>query len=105
MANAPQAIDYYAGERTLHIRWSADHVSRYPTKHLRVNCGCAVCVDERTGERMLDPATIPADIDIAGMSAVGNYAVKISWSDGHDTGLYSWSHLLKLCPCPACSGG
>lgn len=33
---------------------------------------------------------------------VGTYALKISWSDGHDTGLYSYDHLREICPCPEC---
>jgi DUF971 family protein len=32
---------------------------------------------------------------------VGNYAIRIHWSDGHSTGLYSWEHLRNICPCPA----
>jgi DUF971 family protein len=36
------------------------------------------------------------------MQLVGNYAVRIHWSDGHSTGLYTWDHLLGLCPCPRC---
>jgi DUF971 family protein len=36
------------------------------------------------------------------MQLVGNYAVRIHWSDGHSTGLYTWEHLLTLCPCPRC---
>jgi DUF971 family protein len=34
--------------------------------------------------------------------AVGNYAVRIHWSDGHNSGIYSWEHLRKICPCAEC---
>lgn len=103
MTEPPCSIDYYAAERVLRIAWSRGHVGDYPTRHVRANCGCAHCVDERTGVRVLDVDSIPEDIDIESMEAVGNYAIKIRWSDGHDTGIYSWSHLLKICPCPQCS--
>jgi len=34
---------------------------------------------------------------------VGSYAIRIRWSDGHGTGIYSYDHLRSICPCPACS--
>ncbi len=102
MTSPPTAIDYYATEHRLEIAWSPRHVGQYPTKLIRASCGCANCVDERTGVRILDPDSVPEHIDIERMEPVGNYAIKIVWSDGHDTGIYSWSHLLKICPCPEC---
>jgi DUF971 family protein len=33
---------------------------------------------------------------------VGHYAIRILWSDGHSTGIYSFEHFRKICPCPAC---
>ncbi len=33
---------------------------------------------------------------------VGSYALRIEWSDGHNTGLYSYDHLRHICPCPVC---
>jgi len=58
---------------------------------------CAHCVDEITGERIVDVEGIDPDISIREMQLVGNYALKIRWSDGHDTGLYTWAHLKCLC--------
>ena len=34
---------------------------------------------------------------------VGNYAIQISFSDGHSTGIYSYDHLRKICPCAECA--
>jgi len=86
----------------LRITWNPEHTGDYTFHHLRSNCNCAACVDENSGVRILDPRTIPADIAITDMQLVGNYAVRIHWSDGHSTGLYTWEHLLALCPCPKC---
>jgi DUF971 family protein len=36
-------------------------------------------------------------------NAVGNYAIQITFSDGHATGIYSYDHLRTLCPCPNCA--
>lgn len=55
-----------------------------------------MCIDEFTGERILDPVTIPPDIAPVELSFTGNYALKIRWSDGHDTGLYTWNLLESL---------
>lgn len=98
MTGPPRGIDYFAKERVLQITWGPGNVGRYPTKYLRCECACAGCVDERTGIRTLDPATVAEDIDIVEMEMVGNYAIRIRWSDGHDTGLYTWEHLAKICP-------
>jgi DUF971 family protein len=36
------------------------------------------------------------------VEAVGGYAIRMSWSDGHNTGIYSFDHLRRICPCEAC---
>jgi DUF971 family protein len=36
---------------------------------------------------------------------VGNYAIRINWSDGHNTGIYSWEHLRRICQCEECKKG
>jgi DUF971 family protein len=36
-------------------------------------------------------------------TVVGNYAVQISFTDGHSTGIYSYDHLRSICPCPECA--
>jgi DUF971 family protein len=37
-----------------------------------------------------------------GIEPVGNYALRINWSDGHNAGIYSYAHLRQICPCPEC---
>lgn len=96
MTQAPTAINYFAKDRMLEITWGPGDIQRLPARVVRTNCACAVCVDERTGQRVLDVSTIPDDIDILAMSPVGNYAVQIQWSDGHDTGIYSWETLRQI---------
>lgn len=48
-----------------------------------------------TGERTLNVAEVPDDIGISDMELVGSYAVKFTFSDGHDTGLYTWDKLYE----------
>jgi len=92
----PQDIKALRQEGALQITWSDGEVARLRFTAVREACTCAQCVDEITGERILDPATIPPDITIENLQLVGNYALRISWSDGHSTGLYTWPLLRSL---------
>ena len=56
-----------------------------------------LAIEEGTGKKILDPSTIPLDIHAERIDPVGSYAIQIRWSDGHDTGLYSWRYLYELC--------
>ncbi|MBF0279376.1 MAG: DUF971 domain-containing protein [SAR324 cluster bacterium] len=86
----------------LYILWKDGHESNYPFFMLRDGCPCASCVDEITGEKRLKSSDIAPNIRIRGSDYVGNYALRINWSDGHNTGLYSFNFLRDLCPCSTC---
>ena len=62
---------------------------------LRIKCTCANCQSEATGERILDPKTVPEDLTIADMHLVGNYGVGIHFSDGHTTGIFRFRELRR----------
>lgn len=89
------------GQRIL-IEWSDGHQGVYEAKHLRVSCGCAECVEEWSNRKLLDPATVPADIRAEDHLMVGKYAVQFLWSDSHYTGIYPFDVLRKLCQCDQC---
>jgi DUF971 family protein len=92
------------GQDQFKIVWDDGHVSLYTLRYLRQNCPCAGCRDEWTGVRTLNLASIPSDIKALRMELVGNYAVHFSFSDHHETGIYSFQALRKLCPCNDCKG-
>ena len=98
MRDAPTDIKLKRAEGVLEITWGDAATRRYDLKRLRCGCGCAACVDERTGVRTLDVDSVPDNIGITHMQLVGNYAVSLSFSDGHDTGIYSWDLLYRLKP-------
>ena len=92
----PTNLRAHQAEQVLELVWADQRTDRLKYHHIRSNCPCASCRDEWTGERILDPASIPAHIKIEGMEGIGNYAVRLVWSDGHSSGLYTWEALRKL---------
>lgn len=87
------------------IIWDADgHEGRFPARALRLACPCAACVDEMSGRPLLDPAHVPMDVAPATLELVGAYGLRVRWSDGHGTGIYTFQSLLAGCPCLRCTG-
>jgi DUF971 family protein len=93
MNAAPTHIRAVREQAILTLTWPEGSATVWPFKKLRCSCRCAACVDEYTGVRILDPTTVPEDVAIQNMELVGAYALRITWSDGHSTGLYTWEHL------------
>jgi len=92
----PQNIRVHKDDAVLEIIWTEEETSRLPFRLLRQSCRCAACIDEFSGKQILDPASVPEDIQLKDVSLTGNYALKFLWSDDHDTGLYTWTHLNSL---------
>lgn len=82
---------------TLRISWADNCECLYRAADLRRACPCAQCVNEWTGERVLKPDNISEELEIKDMSIVGRYALNFRWSDGHETGIYSFRYLRELC--------
>jgi len=97
----------------VNIDWNDGHASHYSFVYLRDACPCAMCNDERekAGRRPGQPtAAAPGVLPMFKATArpvsaegVGKYAIKFSWNDGHDLGIYSWKLLRELCPCEECT--
>lgn len=96
MSDPPSNIRAHQAAQALELVWDEARTDRVPYRTLRGMCPCASCRDEWTGERLLDPATIREDLKLEGMEPVGNYAVRLSWNDGHSSGLYTWDFLKEL---------
>ncbi len=92
-----------ANEHDIRIVWSDAHESIFPARTLRLECPCAMCVDELTGVRTLDPDRVAQDVAPRSLEIVGRYAVRVYWSDSHSSGIYTFRMLRKLCPCDDCS--
>lgn len=80
-------------DQILKIKWSDKTETEYEVRKLRYNCSCAHCVNEWSGDRMVKLENIPKDVKPKKIDSVGNYAIKITWNDGHDSGIYSFQSL------------
>lgn len=86
------------------IAWRDGHRSAYDLGYLRERCPCASCSD--THGQSAAPSPFPMFRPAArlnGLEPVGNYALRLIWSDGHSTGIYTWDYLRSICPCPDCA--
>lgn len=79
-------------EHLLRVLWDDDYLSDYPFGYLRGWCPCAVC-QGHGGERHFIRVENPLLVSI---SMVGNYALNPRWSDGHETGIYTFAYLRSL---------
>ena len=89
------------GVQSVRIAWADGHQSEFDNRYLREHCPCAAC-RERPGRSLPMAAGQGGEMYPVQMSVVGRYAVSIQWSDGHDTGIYSYQTLRELCPCASC---
>jgi DUF971 family protein len=97
------------GDERLSVEWNDGHRSTYTWQHLRKACPCATCREEQT--KPPDPFRILTAAELApkpplkpvAMTPVGHYAYKITWNDGHDSGIYTLESLRALCQCPHCA--
>ena len=78
------------------LQWSDGQTMTVANADLRKACRCARCINEMSGEPILDPATIPDDIQAKDVRTIGNYAILVEWSDGHDSGLFPYPAIQDL---------
>jgi ATP-binding protein involved in chromosome partitioning len=78
------------------LTWPDNDVIHVDNRALRLACKCALCIDEMSNTPILDPASIPADIHAEEIVPIGNYAIMVTWSDGHNTGFYPYRQLREL---------
>ena len=93
-------------ERGLEIGWDDGRTSFYPVAHLRRSSPSADARALRE-EMARNPLTVlppskgtPGPLTATGAELVGNYAIRIRFSDGHDTGIFSWVYLRSIDPTP-----
>lgn len=96
------------------VTWADGHDSHYDFAYLRDECPCATCNDEREKKTefaarsggQAASAALPMfkpKVRAQAATPVGNYAIQITFTDGHATGIYSYDQLRSICPCGECA--
>ena len=98
MSSANPKVIRRSDPARVEVEWDDGQTSSFGAPFLRGQCPCAQCVNEVTGVRMLDPASVPGDLTQSGLAMVGNYAITMRFSDGHHTGIFPFSYLRRLTP-------
>ena len=112
MIHKPRNLKVDRAAGTLDVLWADGHVSVFALSWLRANCPCATC---REARRKAIAPTADLDMELSLSSGpkysdqvvsaefVGGYAIRITWADGHDTGIYAFTSLRASCPCDQCN--
>ena len=82
--------------RTLTVLWEDGRRDDIDVRDLRLGCRCALCREEMSGRPLLDPKSIRLDVTPLSIASVGNYAITVSWNDGHSSGIYAFERLRAL---------
>lgn len=101
----PKRLNLKRDEK-LEIEWSDGHACLYTIAYLRAMCPCAQCKIVREGEQKAKkkplltilPGNYAKPLTAVGAELVGNYALRIDWSDSHGSGIYSFDYLRQICP-------
>lgn len=85
----------------IEIDWSDGAAAAYTPRLLRDACPCATCRERRAAPAEPNPLAVLdaaecAPLTISGMQPVGQYAYKVVFSDGHDSGIYTLEYLREL---------
>ncbi|GAA6135567.1 DUF971 domain-containing protein [Oceaniserpentilla sp. 4NH20-0058] len=94
MSQVPSVIKFHKQSQLLELAW-ADVSNQLSAEMLRVLSPSAEVRGHGKGNEVLQFAK--KDVRILKLEPVGNYALKITFDDGHDSGLYNWPYLQELC--------
>lgn len=94
MSEAPTGIRLRRQSRLLELTWADGAMHELPCEYLRVYSPSAEVRGHGAGDRILQ--TGKKQVNVTAVEAVGNYAIKLVFDDGHDTGIYTWAFLREL---------
>jgi len=94
MSARPTELKLHQVSRVLEISFDDGQSFNLPCEHLRVFSPSAEVRGHGPGQEVLQ--TGKENINIKAIEPVGNYAVKLVFDDGHDSGIYSWQYLYEL---------
>ncbi len=112
-AVTPKKVRVMKTEGTgVEIDWKDGHQSKWSFAWLRNACPCATCHEERERTGRMPGEVRPKEQKLFMMyeapvrplevTPIGKYALKFQWNDGHDSGIYAWDYLRRVCQCDVC---
>lgn len=81
---------------TFSIQWNDGCIQDFRLCDVQRQCPCAHCTDEITGKRLLDPQTVSDHVQAVTIRSVGRYGLRIRFTSGCSTGIYSFDRLRKM---------
>ena len=94
----PTAVRAPVGGEVVEIDFADGHTSILPNRRLRGYCPCAGCQGHGGDLHFVEGGNETIDA----IAEVGNYALSFTWGDGHDSGIYKFEYLRRLCACERC---
>lgn len=95
MSNIPSTIKFHNKSQMLELAWNGNSSQQVSAEMLRVLSPSAEVRGHGVGNEVLQFGK--KDVRILKLEPVGNYALKITFDDGHDSGLFNWEYLQDLC--------
>ncbi|HTV18560.1 MAG TPA: DUF971 domain-containing protein [Polyangiaceae bacterium] len=94
----PTKVRSPRGAAATEIDWSDGKTTRHPHRILRGLCPCAKCQGHDHGIRWVDAVETASNLmlEVNHLEQVGNYAVGLTWADGHNGGIYTFEYLREL---------
>ena len=92
MARLPTAINLHKASKTLSLTYGPDEVYHLPAEFLRVHSPSAEV--QGHGNPILQFGKV--NVGLSGLEPAGQYALKLTFDDGHDSGLFTWDYLYEL---------
>lgn len=98
VATTPLEVRAPRGAQVMEIDFEDGHRGVYPHEVLRGYCPCALCQGHQGPIRYVPGG----DTVLTDLAEVGDYALRLTWADGHSTGIYTFRFLRDLCSCSEC---
>ena len=94
----PANLELRRKSQELRITWRDGAETVFPLAFLRRHCPCATCRTDRDRKTLLPILAIDPSrkIEVTDAKMMGNYAIQLTWSDGHDTGIFDYPYLRSL---------
>ncbi|MEE9451000.1 MAG: DUF971 domain-containing protein [Ignavibacteriaceae bacterium] len=96
---SPKQVKIFNKDK-LKITWEDSTETILSLKYMRDECPCAGCKGEtillKTYRPPAPTVVTPEMYQVKNIEVVGEYAIQVTWKDGHNTGIYSWDYIKQL---------